>query len=43
MDTIKLYEWIERLREQARNAGGEFFSHMGNHEFMNALGMCSLK
>jgi hypothetical protein len=29
---------MERLREQARKAGGEMFSHMGNHEFMNVLG-----
>ncbi|KAF8529881.1 Metallo-dependent phosphatase-like protein [Gautieria morchelliformis] len=38
VDTIKLYTWMEKLRQQARNAGGAMFSHMGNHEFMNVLG-----
>jgi len=37
-DTIKIYRWMETLREQARHAGGYIFSHLGNHEFMNALG-----
>ncbi|KAF8573536.1 Metallo-dependent phosphatase [Ramaria rubella] len=38
VDTIELYGWMEMLRIQARNAGGEVFSHLGNHEFMNILG-----
>ncbi|KAF8514535.1 Metallo-dependent phosphatase-like protein [Hysterangium stoloniferum] len=38
LDTIKLFQWMERLRVQARAAGGQVFSHLGNHEYMNALG-----
>lgn len=37
-DTIKLYLWMDKLREQARAAGGEVLSHLGNHEWMNAIG-----
>ena len=38
-DTIKLYLWMDRLRDQARAAGGDVLSHLGNHEWMNAIGM----
>jgi len=38
LDTIKIYTWFEQLRQQARNAGGNVFSHLGNHEYMNVLG-----
>lgn len=41
-DTIKLYKWMEQLREEALHAGGTMFSHLGNHEFMNVLGEVSL-
>ncbi|KAF9036144.1 Metallo-dependent phosphatase-like protein [Panaeolus papilionaceus] len=37
-DTIALYRWMERLRSQAKSVGGDVISHMGNHEYMNALG-----
>lgn len=29
---------MEQLREQAQHAGGEVLSHLGNHEWMNAIG-----
>ena len=38
LDTIKIYTWLENLRSQARGVGGNIFSHLGNHEYMNALG-----
>ncbi|KIJ52500.1 hypothetical protein M422DRAFT_26084 [Sphaerobolus stellatus SS14] len=38
LDTIKIYTWLENLRHQARNVGGDVFSHLGNHEYMNILG-----
>jgi hypothetical protein len=37
-DTIGLYTLMEQLRTQARHAGGEVLSHLGNHEWMNAIG-----
>ncbi|KAF8910629.1 Metallo-dependent phosphatase-like protein [Gymnopilus junonius] len=37
-DTILLFLWMEKLREQAHKAGGTVLSHLGNHEWMNALG-----
>ena len=37
-DTIKLYLWFETLRSQARHAGGDMVTHLGNHEWMNLLG-----
>lgn len=37
-DTIKLFTWMDRLREQASATGGVVLSHLGNHEWMNALG-----
>ncbi|TDL25706.1 Metallo-dependent phosphatase [Rickenella mellea] len=37
-DTIKLYLWMETLRSQARHVGGDVFSHLGNHEWMNVIG-----
>ena len=37
-DTIHLFVWMDRLRSQAENAGGVVLSHLGNHEWMNAIG-----
>ena len=40
-DTIALYRLMENLREQARAVGGDVLSHLGNHEYMNAIGIGS--
>ena len=37
-DTIALFTLMERLREQASAVGGTVLSHLGNHEWMNAIG-----
>ncbi|KAH9960883.1 Metallo-dependent phosphatase-like protein [Russula dissimulans] len=37
-DTIKLFDWMEDLRSQAQSFGGQVLSHLGNHEWMNAIG-----
>jgi hypothetical protein len=37
-DTIELFDWMEDLRSQAQGAGGRVLSHLGNHEWMNAIG-----
>lgn len=37
-DTIHLFMWMDRLRTQAVHAGGVVLSHLGNHEWMNAIG-----
>ncbi|KAI0833487.1 Metallo-dependent phosphatase [Trametes gibbosa] len=37
-DTIKLYKWMDRLREQAKSTRGTVLTHLGNHEWMNAIG-----
>ncbi|KAF9267872.1 Metallo-dependent phosphatase [Marasmius fiardii PR-910] len=37
-DTIKLYGWMDQLREQATATGGVVLNHLGNHEYMNAIG-----
>jgi hypothetical protein len=37
-DTIPLFAWMDRLRSQAAHAGGVVLSHLGNHEWMNAIG-----
>ncbi|KAL6302428.1 Metallo-dependent phosphatase [Sparassis latifolia] len=37
-DTIKLFLWMERLRDEAHAAGGTVLSHLGNHEWMNVIG-----
>ncbi|KAI0775197.1 Metallo-dependent phosphatase-like protein [Trametes elegans] len=37
-DTIKLYLWMDKLREQAKAGGGTVLTHLGNHEWMNAIG-----
>ncbi|OJT11453.1 hypothetical protein TRAPUB_12005 [Trametes pubescens] len=37
-DTIKLYEWMDKLREQAKATEGTVLTHLGNHEWMNAIG-----
>ncbi|KAJ3567473.1 hypothetical protein NP233_g6342 [Leucocoprinus birnbaumii] len=37
-DTIALYAWMDRLREQASAVGATVMSLLGNHEWMNAIG-----
>ncbi|KAL0953277.1 hypothetical protein HGRIS_004527 [Hohenbuehelia grisea] len=37
-DTISLFDWMDKLREQASATGGEVLSLLGNHEWMNAIG-----
>ncbi|KAG0151763.1 hypothetical protein CROQUDRAFT_650800 [Cronartium quercuum f. sp. fusiforme G11] len=37
-DTIVLYQLMDRLRVEAKAAGGAVVSLLGNHEYMNALG-----
>ncbi|KAI0671752.1 Metallo-dependent phosphatase [Trametes maxima] len=37
-DTIKLYLWMDQLREQAKAVGGTVLTNLGNHEWMNAIG-----
>lgn len=37
-DTIALFAWMDQLREQASAVGGTVLSHLGNHEWMNAIG-----
>ncbi|KAI0367776.1 Metallo-dependent phosphatase [Pilatotrama ljubarskyi] len=37
-DTIKLYMWMDKLRDQAKAAGGTVLTHLGNHEWMNVIG-----
>ncbi|KAG7089466.1 hypothetical protein E1B28_011151 [Marasmius oreades] len=37
-DTIKLFALMDKLREQASAMGGVVLSHLGNHEWMNAIG-----
>ncbi|KAI0783648.1 Metallo-dependent phosphatase [Abortiporus biennis] len=37
-DTIKLYLWMDQLRDQAKAQGGVVLSHLGNHEWMNVIG-----
>ncbi|EGG06288.1 uncharacterized protein MELLADRAFT_74879 [Melampsora larici-populina 98AG31] len=37
-DTIVLYQLMDRLRNEAKAAGGAVVSLLGNHEYMNALG-----
>ena len=38
-DTIKLFSYMDKLRGQAYAAGGTVLSHLGNHEWMNVIGM----
>lgn len=38
-DTIELFNWMEDLREQALAVNGIVLSILGNHEYMNAIGM----
>jgi len=40
-DTIKLFSYMDKLRDQALAAGGMILSHLGNHEWMNVIGMSS--
>ncbi|KAI8980195.1 Metallo-dependent phosphatase [Trametes punicea] len=37
-DTIKLYTWMDQLRDQAVAVGGTVLTHLGNHEWMNVIG-----
>ncbi|KAG6851114.1 hypothetical protein H0H93_000994 [Arthromyces matolae] len=37
-DTIALFDWMDSLRGQATAAGGTVLTHLGNHEWMNAIG-----
>ncbi|KAI0749773.1 Metallo-dependent phosphatase [Daedaleopsis nitida] len=37
-DTIKLYMWMDKLRDQAHAVGGTVLTHLGNHEWMNVIG-----
>ncbi|KAJ3560061.1 hypothetical protein NP233_g11080 [Leucocoprinus birnbaumii] len=37
-DTIALFAWMDQLRQQASAVGGTVLSHLGNHEYMNAIG-----
>ncbi|KIK62431.1 hypothetical protein GYMLUDRAFT_198140 [Collybiopsis luxurians FD-317 M1] len=37
-DTIKLFTWMDKLRDQALANGGVVLSNLGNHEYMNAIG-----
>ncbi|KAF9468023.1 Metallo-dependent phosphatase-like protein [Collybia nuda] len=37
-DTIALFTWMDQLRAQAKRTGGTMLSHLGNHEWMNAIG-----
>jgi len=37
-DTILLFTLMEKLRAQAAEVGGTVLSHLGNHEWMNAIG-----
>ncbi|KAF7722758.1 hypothetical protein EC973_002712 [Apophysomyces ossiformis] len=38
LDTIKLYDLIQRLRDEAEEAGGKVIPLLGNHEIMNLKG-----
>lgn len=40
-DTVKLFSYMDKLRDQALAAGGMVLSHLGNHEWMNVIGMFS--
>ncbi|KAL1739079.1 Metallo-dependent phosphatase-like protein [Schizophyllum fasciatum] len=37
-DTIPLFDLMDKLRAQAPATGGVVLSHLGNHEWMNAIG-----
>lgn len=38
VDTIALYELLQRLRDEAKEQGGQVVSVLGNHEIMNMVG-----
>ncbi len=35
---MPLFAWMDQLRGQASAVGGTVLSHLGNHEWMNAMG-----
>jgi len=37
-DTIRLFSYMDKLRDQALAVGGMVLSHLGNHEWMNVIG-----
>ncbi|KAJ9057677.1 hypothetical protein DSO57_1020413 [Entomophthora muscae] len=37
-DTIELFKWLMKLKDQAKKAGGKFVMLLGNHEIMNLRG-----
>ncbi|KAG2186220.1 hypothetical protein INT43_002658, partial [Umbelopsis isabellina] len=37
-DTIKLYDMLQRLRDEAYESGGQVIPLLGNHEVMNLIG-----
>jgi len=37
-DTIALFTWMDKLREQAHAVGAHVLSNLGNHEWMNMIG-----
>ncbi|KAJ9057679.1 hypothetical protein DSO57_1020415 [Entomophthora muscae] len=37
-DTIELFKWLMKLKDQAEKAGGKFVMLLGNHEIMNLRG-----
>lgn len=37
-DTILIYQLMDKLRGQAKAAGGQVLSCLGNHEWMNVIG-----
>ncbi|KAF5382177.1 hypothetical protein D9615_004405 [Tricholomella constricta] len=42
-DTIALFDWMDALRGQAAATGGSVLTHLGNHEWMNVIGVSELK
>ncbi|KAF9557428.1 Metallo-dependent phosphatase [Agrocybe pediades] len=38
-DTIMLFLWMDKLRGQAAAVGDTVLTHLGNHEWMNAIGI----
>jgi hypothetical protein len=38
-DTIALFDWMDQLHGQALSTRGTVLLHLGNHEWMNAMGV----